>query len=373
MSKRTANILRRLKIMELSGVDAGASPDARVVLVKRADIAPLVALCKMYGSTLDDEAKATSFREALANNLRREMEWKVDERMYPLFDALRETVMSAAKTLEGEALEEQLTENVMEFLRSARTAMQGDEEEVEMAEHSKMTEEMKSRYEELKASGMDDKEAQAQAMRELTKQEGHMDLNELKDSLASMEAQVDALNKRNEVLAKALDAAGYDVGEDGAVEKRAAPEMVEVDGEMVEKRLVPEPVLRKLAKVDDLEKRDHERTLEKRGAAELPDLAGSDIAKGRLLEAVGKLPEAEATEMLETLKAANGFAKAHFQAIGKNSALDPEHPNAKIEALAKARFDAGEFDTIEMAKAAVLKSREGRELRKQAATMSQAH
>jgi len=141
-------------------------------------------------------------------------------------------------------------------------------------------------------------------------------------------------------LTKSASEAGMDV-QDGKIVKRADPEYVEIDGERVEKSLVPAPVLKMLeanaAKIAKMEADAADVALAKRGDTELPHLAGTAIAKGRLLAAV---EAAKDEALLKSLKAADAVMKAAATEIGNGKPEDDASPAFKLEQLAKAHATA---------------------------------
>jgi hypothetical protein len=174
------------------------------------------------------------------------------------------------------------------------------------------------------------------------------------DATAAKEAAEAALD----ALTKSADDAGLDV-EDGKIVKRADPEFVEIDGEKVEKALVPAPLLKALekqaAEIAKMQADAEKVELAKRGDAELPNLAGTGLAKGRLLKAV----EGDA-ELLKALKAADAAMTNVYKEHG-TAALDENSPEAKLDALAKAHA-AANGGTYESAYADVTKSGVGADL-----------
>jgi hypothetical protein len=202
-----------------------------------------------------------------------------------------------------------------------------------------MDDAMKAKMKEYMDKGYSEMEAKAMCMRE-TKKGGHdMDPQELAEKLEALEGQVADLTKRAEgaeaevaALQKAADEAGFDV-EEGKLTKRADPEYVEVEGERFEKAAIPATILKALeAKEAELAKAKQEQeevTLAKRGAAELPHLAGSDLAKGKLLAAVG-----DDEDVLKALKAADAALKKQMEEIGSNPAQDEASATFRLNKMA---------------------------------------
>ena len=166
-----------------------------------------------------------------------------------------------------------------------------------------------------------------------------MDPQELAEKLEALEGQVDDLTKRAEGaeaeldgFKKAADEAGFDV-EEGKLTKRADPEYVEVDGERFEKAAVPATILKALeAKEAELAKAKAEQeevALAKRGAEELPHLAGTDVAKGKLLAAVDG-----DEDVLKALKAADAALKKQMEEIGANPLNDEASATFRLNKMA---------------------------------------
>lgn len=205
-----------------------------------------------------------------------------------------------------------------------------------------------------------------------------MTVEELTNKLEGLQTQVADLTKAAEqaaeakaasdaalaALLKSAEDAGLAVV-DGQITKRAEPEYVEIDGEKVEKSLVPAPVLKALEKaaadIAEMQKRAAEVDLAKRGEAELPNLAGTPLAKGRLLAAV-----ADDAEMLQALKSADAAMAKNFEERGHG---EQEAPSAadKLDSLAKAHAAANNV-SYETAFAEVTKAGEGYDLLRAART-----
>lgn len=196
-----------------------------------------------------------------------------------------------------------------------------------------------------------------------------MDLDDLAERMAKLEAEIAAMTKRAEdaeaakaAIEKAADAAGFDIAvadEGVTLAKRAEPEMIEIGGVKVVKSAVPEAVLKVLedqaAELAKAQAREAELALEKRGAEELPHLAGTNLAKGRLLARVG-----DDADLLTALKAADAaLASVAFKEIGdKGADVDPK---SRLDAMVKS-FATEKGVPYETAYAEVTKAGEGRDL-----------
>jgi hypothetical protein len=228
-----------------------------------------------------------------------------------------------------------------------------------------MTDAQKAAMKEYMDKGYSQEEAMKMCMSE-TKKGGDMDPQELAEKLEALEGQVADLTKRAEeaeaavaALEKAADEAGFDIAE-GKLTKRADPEYIEVDGERFEKAAVPAAILKALeAKEAELAKAKAEQAevaLAKRGATELPHLAGTDLAKGKLLEAIG-----DDTDVLGALKAADAALAKAMQEIGSNPLNDEASATFRLNKMAS-DFASEHKVPFETAFAEVTKSGEGARL-----------
>lgn len=209
---------------------------------------------------------------------------------------------------------------------------------------------------------------------EAAKGDGSVTVEELTKQLEDLQAQVADLTKRAEEaetaktaaetaaadLAKSAEEAGLDV-EDGKIVKRAEPEYVEIDGEKVEKSSVPAPVLKALEKaaadIAKMQAKAEEVDLAKRGETELPNLAGTPLAKGRLLQSIG-----EDADLLAALKAADGAMAEAFTAKGESDTDgDMNAPDKKLKRLAE-EYATSKGVPFESAYAEVTKGGEGADL-----------
>jgi len=232
---------------------------------------------------------------------------------------------------------------------------------------NEMSEAQKAKMKEYMDKGYSKEDAMKMCMGEKTEKGGHdMDPQELAEKLEALEGQVDDLTKRAEAaeaakadLEKAADEAGFDV-EEGKLTKRADPEYVEIEGERFEKAAVPATILKALeAKEVELAKAKAEREevdLAKRGAEELPHLAGTDIAKGKLLKSVDG-----DEEVLRALKAADAALKKQMEEIGANPLNDEASATFRLNKMAK-DYASENNVPFESAYAAVTESGEGRDL-----------
>jgi len=230
-----------------------------------------------------------------------------------------------------------------------------------------MSDAMKAKMKEYMDKGYSKEDAMKMCMGEKTQKGGpNMDPQELAEKLEALEGQVADLTKRAEAaeaakaeLEKAADESGFDI-EEGKLAKRADPEFIEVGGEKVEKSAVPAAVLKALeAQAEEVAKmkaKEAEVELAKRGAETLPHLAGTDLAKGKLLEAIGG-----DEEVLKSLKAADAAIAKAMEEIGNNPMDDEASATYRLNKMAGEYAESHKVP-FESAYAEVTKSGEGREL-----------
>ena len=172
--------------------------------------------------------------------------------------------------------------------------------------------------------GMDEAAAYKACMGETKKGDGQVTNEELTKQLEALQTQVTDLTKRAEEaeaakadLIKSAEEAGLEVAE-GKIAKRAEEEYVEIGGEKVAKALVPAPVLKALetqaADIAKMQAAAKNVELAKRGETELPNLAGTALVKGKLLEAIG-----DDAELLKSLKAADATIAKAASEYGANT------------------------------------------------------
>ena len=201
-----------------------------------------------------------------------------------------------------------------------------------------MTDAQEAKMKEYMGKGYSKEEAMKMCMNE-TKKGVDMDPQELAEKLEALEGQVSDLTKRAEdaetkaaELEKAADEAGFDVAE-GKLAKRADPEYIEVGGEKIEKSAVPAAILKAMeaqaAEFAKMKAKEDDAELAKRGATELPHLAGTDIAKGKLLKALG-----DDADVLGALKAADAAIAKAMEEIGSNPLQDEASSTFRLNKMA---------------------------------------
>lgn len=199
-----------------------------------------------------------------------------------------------------------------------------------------------------------------------------MTVEELTKQLEALQAQVTDLTKRAEdaevakaaaeasvaELTKSAEDAGLTI-EDGKIAKATDEEYVEIGGEKLAKSAVPAAVLKALetqaADIAKMQAAARDVELAKRGETELPNIAGTPLAKGKLLEAVG-----EDADILKSLKAADAAIGKAAQEIGSDT-LDESSATARLNKMAS-DYSIAKGVPFESAYAEVTKAGEGLQL-----------
>ena len=236
-----------------------------------------------------------------------------------------------------------------------------------MLKENAMSDEEKKRLRSLMDKGMSEEEAKRYMEKEAQKMSD--DATKRADQA---EAQVTALTKSVEALVAALEAAGFDVEVDngavGKIAKKAAEETIEIDGETIAKSAVPAPILKRLERqakdLDDLKKAAEVERLDKRAAADIPNLGGSPKVHRALLKAVDGIADEELRKEAESaLKGASTMLGKSFAEIGHTGADEPAEGSAMAELNKMAADYAEKHDvTFEAAFAKVSATGKGREL-----------
>jgi hypothetical protein len=179
------------------------------------------------------------------------------------------------------------------------------------------------------------------------------------DNSVELEKSLKKTEENYENLKKSVIEAGFTITKEG-IEKKAAPETIEVEGETLVKADIPAVLLKKLEadkaalEAAAVEKADNELT--KRAGDELPNFAIAEAKE--LVKAFG-----ENEEVMKALKAADAvFAEAQEE-VGKAAPAEVE-PQEQFDTLVKAHMDTKGVNEAAAYKA-VSKTDEGRVLLKE--------
>ena len=187
---------------------------------------------------------------------------------------------------------------------------------------------------------------------------------ELSEEVTAKLEKADRLDAENQMLKAALIENGFVIKAEG-VEKKAeeetvVEEMIEVNGEKVNKSDLPEAVVKALEE-SAVEKREMQLT--KRCEELLPNVKKEHARK--LVEKLDVEITGEEEEVMDFLRAIDGLFAAQMEEVGKKEAdADMTDPEDKLNALVKAYMEEHKLAKKDYAKAyaAVVKTDEGKSL-----------
>lgn len=349
-------IVKTLNLREISGVTIPAQSGALVTIMKSED-APAIENIAKYLSTDDG---ATSFNEFLSDGEECKRKWEAQEAVWPLLNALRDSVCSivADPSFSGDARQGKIAESVAQFI----VAMQSPEVSVNTdyieklfttviaKEHEHMSEELKKANEALAAQVAELNKSLAEAVT----------LSKFSD------AEKAYLAKADKEAADKFKAASEDERKKTIEKAASADELFKsVDGVEIRKSAVG-PVMFDILKSQDariaasqaeLKKaREDVQTVELTKSAETDyaNLPGTVVEKVAVLKRMDTFAEAERATLTAMLKAANaGLASAFIEKGTAGGEVDIAK-TAKVEQLAKAFQAANPGTSIEVAKVAVI-------------------
>jgi hypothetical protein len=207
-----------------------------------------------------------------------------------------------------------------------------------------------------KESDMTDEEMKAKMKPYMDKGMSEADAKKkVMENMAKAEEDLKVAKAENEKLRKFLLDEGYKITADG-VEKKAAEETIEVNGEQVVKSDIPAPVLKAL---EEAEIAKAEAELKKRAEEVLPNVK-EDHAKTLL-----KMADATDEEFLEFLRAIDDLFEKQMEEVGKTgSDGDMSDPEVALEKMVEGHMKEHKMSKKDYAQAyaAVVKTDEGKAL-----------
>jgi len=166
----------------------------------------------------------------------------------------------------------------------------------------------------------------------------------------ALETQVTDLTKSLEEVTKELN----DLKAETLAKEKPKDEMIEINGTMIAKALIPAPVLKEL---EDVRKEREVQDLHKRAETLLPNFKGTIEQRGKLLKSVGS-----DAELLEMLSACDALFATLMSEVGKADIEGSmKEPGEKLNDLAK-QYATEKGVTFEKGFSAVIKTAEGKAL-----------
>lgn len=331
-----ATRLKGLKIRELSLVDQPANKGARVSIFKRSPVADIVkGLVAMAASAAPGTSK--SFEQLLAENEAQRRNWEAQEELYPVFDALRESLRSivADQSIDMRAKQVAIRTSVEQFVQAVAEKLPDVEEEL-----SKALEKNPAAAGFFNAGKTGD-----------NVQKGDNTMDD-KQKVADLEKQVADLNKRlaelDTLKKRAEDAEAKVADLTKAADIAKNDEVLNVGGAEVRKSAVGESVFNVMkAQQAEIEKANDKvelAELEKAASTAYGSLPGTDIQKAAVLKAMKKKKplDDEACKSLEAMlkagnEAMNSLMSEKGHAAGGAPGSAEEEISKRAKEIAKAK------------------------------------
>lgn len=343
-------ILDDINLNEISAVDDPAQPTAKATIFKRSGKSSLVSeIVKAYGYPLE-ETKQTDFKLQLKINEDQKKLWDARDKLYPLFDALNQTVgnIVADSFLSVDQKRERIEQNAKSFADSV------------ISEIPDISNDLLKLFKNAGPSGDNtNPEEESMTPEEIEKK--------VSDAVAANTAELQ--KNFGEDLAKAVDAAfeamfaldGSELELLKAKSKEDQDELMKLTPEERKKKLKDEKATDEVVKFEGkeiaksavgdatfalykrLEAMDIEvakakeaeefAKLEKRASEEFGNLPGTEVEKAKILKAVSALDEEVKKNLEAILKAANEGNKEAFITKGSDKAADLKDADVKKSAL----------------------------------------
>lgn len=321
-----SGVKRQLKALTLSHISAVTYPCQEGAQAKILKAAPGATILKYCG----DEPGAKSFATLLADKEEREKIWQAQQELWPVFDALSESIRStlADANLTSDAKQSMIRQSVTDFLETIRA--KSPEVEAELAKHLATIEKEGSEMSKIFKT-LDE------ATAEIEKKD--TEIADLTKSVETLTAERDAAVAKADEMEKAKDKAETDLED---MKKRAdaagTDEVIKVAGQEVRKSVVGDAHFAIFkAQADEMAKaRDDAATarFEKRATEEFPSLVGTAAEKASVLKAIAGAGEEVVKAADAILTSAEKLAKAAFE---KNGTSGGDAPEGQVT---KAAFDA---------------------------------
>lgn len=305
--KKIAGRLTKLRLGELSFVDVGADPNAKVAIAKRgekpkgAPVAAAVAkLLKAYAVGMVDDGAAQgakTFDELLAETQAREQQWEAYRELSPLFDALTSSIQSIAAD-QSKGVDAQI-ELVRQSVESFMNAIAGSLPDVQQ-------ELQKLCKEDPAIAGLCAGKAGDPGEGDGDMAGNSSEIDTLKSSIADLTTKLEKAYSDLKVAMKHADDNAAEVAKLKAeAEVAKSDEVAEFEGETVRKSVVGEQMFNILRKSHD---RAELADFTKRAETEIRDLPGDVVVKAKALRAVSRIKDKDEREAVETMLKAGSAA-----------------------------------------------------------------
>lgn len=292
------NVLKELRLNEISAVDFPAQEGARMTIMKRGRPEAVVKGMYAVAETATDTVDTQSFAELLASNEAQRAAWEANEQLWPLFSALQDAISNVARdtTLDAAAKTERARQNVQDFMNAVADKIPDVEQELEKAVLHFVAAD----------KGGDHARHKEKAMADEAKK------------IADLEKTVADLTKANAdlVTKHSAEVAAITKAKDDA----AKDEIIKVGEVEVRKSAVGDATFAviKAQQAEIAKEREARELVEftKRAETEFPSLPGEPVAKAKVLKAVATLDKADGDALTVMLKSGEEAMKARMRETG---------------------------------------------------------
>lgn len=334
MPKR--RVLNQISLKAIAAVDKPCQEGAKAVLIKRAE--PQAELLKM------DDEHARGFAEILAEREAEDRRWEAEDKLWPIFSALRQSLLSILgdENLDANQRATRRDESIGQFVAALNE--EWPDVAADIAKMAAANPEQAFNAALIKAGLSGDPGKRRKSMPK-SSEETIADLSkQVEDLTAERDKALADVEKANEER-DAEKARADDATEKLAKRSDDQDEMLKIGDREIRKSVVGEDAFEAFkAQQSEIaaerEKNDQQR-LEKRAAEEMPSIAGDAKHKAALLKAVEGIEDEDTRKFVgEFIASAEKMTKASFDRLG--------HSNENIEKA------AGEF----MAKVSEIQARD---------------
>jgi len=316
-------ILKDFELTEISGVDRPAQPTAKMTIMKRADDPAAEFITKYYY----DNPEVKDFKAILENNKKQKKIWEAREDLYPLLNALSDSVSAIAANLDYSNQERQskIQLSVNDFMEAVRDVLPDIEEELQK---------MFEGFYQAGSSGINpDGEKMSE---DVTKK-----LAEIEKSLADKTTELEKAYKDMAEM-KAMDEK-----KKKEAEMKKNDETIEVSGQTISKSAVGDATFavfksqaESIAKAEERIAKAEEAAelalLEKRAATEFAHVPGTAADHAKVLKAIKAMPEDVAKQVEAIMKVAEETNAKAFETVGVSKvSAEVRSAEEKLEKVAE--------------------------------------
>lgn len=308
-------LLEKLRLSELSLVNRGANQHATVTIMKRADDSIVELISKYYY----ENPEVKDFKTILENNKKQNKIWEAREELYPIINALSDSICSIATNTNysNQDRQSRIQQTVNDFMDAVRETLPEIEEELQKL------------FDDLYKAGSSGT------------------LNPDGDNMSDLEKKIAEIEKALAEKTSELEKAYKDIAEMKALEEKKKKEAelkkndetVEVSGHIISKSVVgadtfavfkaqAEAIAKAEERITKAEEAAELAILEKRAADEFSHLPGTSSDHAKILKSLKAMPDDVAKSIEAIMKIAEDTNAKAFKPVGvskaKSEALSAE-------------------------------------------------